>query len=287
MIYTRIYDSLFPSQASPTALGDNEDRKPLYMAWDRTQVPPVGSHVWLTDSDLSRAPGLKAAGYLPVGWILEGRSLRSDPYDYVEAHNDAFEAIVTRDSVTLTLPNAVEYIRGGTRIAPGEWRRDNDLKNYDNNESEVSIVASDKHTTVGHQMRHRLIEHFGDRIDAYGPSYVPLPEGRKVHALAPYKFSLAIESGQNEGITEHLIDCLLTGTVPIYYGAPTHVLFDAFGIIQVSSFEQAVQRIGEVLEEPQANYYDRIYAIERNFMAAHDFTLVEDWLYRRYPELFT
>ncbi|GAG39815.1 unnamed protein product, partial [marine sediment metagenome] len=43
----------------------------------------------------------------------------------------------------------------------------------------------------------------------------------KVTALAPYRFSIVVESVRMPGyFSEKLIDCLSVGTTPIYYGAP-------------------------------------------------------------------
>jgi len=58
--------------------------------------------------------------------------------------------------------------------------------------------------------------------------------------LSPYQFSIAMENTQQDYyFTEKLIDCFVTDTVPIYWGAPSiDKIFDRRGMIQFGSIKE-------------------------------------------------
>jgi hypothetical protein len=89
--------------------------------------------------------------------------------------------------------------------------------------AEISVICSTQSRTPTHRMRLAFVQalksHFGDRLDWYGNGVNPIPE--KWDALAPYRYSIALENSQAPHlITEKLLDCFLTWTHPIYWGAP-------------------------------------------------------------------
>jgi hypothetical protein len=49
----------------------------------------------------------------------------------------------------------------------------------------------------------------------------PIPDGEKSYVLSQYKFCLCFENSKFPGyITEKILDCFFSGTIPIYLGAP-------------------------------------------------------------------
>lgn len=87
----------------------------------------------------------------------------------------------------------------------------------------LSIVCSSLDVTAYHRQRlkfvKRLVEHFGSRIDVFGSAYRPIED--KWHAIAPYRYHVAIEnSARDHYWTEKLADAFLGGALPIYCGAP-------------------------------------------------------------------
>ena len=68
-------------------------------------------------------------------------------------------------------------------------------------------------------------------IDLYGNGYKAIIN--KEEGLKDYCFSFAIENSVEPGyFTEKILDCFLTGTIPIYYGDPSiQETFDNRGII--------------------------------------------------------
>ena len=76
--------------------------------------------------------------------------------------------------------------------------------------------------------------------------------------------------------TEKILDCFVTGTVPVYYGSPD--IFDFFnedGIILLNDdFD-----VASLNEE---EYYKRMGAIEDNFNRALKYDVIEDIIYEKW-----
>jgi hypothetical protein len=120
------------------------------------------------------------------------------------------------------------------------------------------------------------------QLDAFGPgagAYV----NDKTEALAPYMFSVVFENcRQDMYFTEKLIDCFLTGTVPIYWGPPrleeSH-LFNNDGILYIQGDScAALDAILPQLSEKW--YYDHLGAIVDNFHRGMNYRITEDRLWK-------
>lgn len=280
MIEVPIFDSAFEGQEAANANGDNLGRAPAYFRWrhlqSMNQVQP-GQLVWLTDSQVYQgdAARINERGAVAVAWLLEPRDLHPENYEYVEAHADDFELIVTHDAELLSLKAACFAPWGGTRVAPAEWQVYPKSRN-------VSIVASPKRGMEGHGLRHAAITALGHRADAFGPEYRPME--RKLDSLVPYRYQVVFENCRRDfWFTEHLIDCFLTGTVPVYWGCPgisRH--FEPAGIIEITSLADLMHAVPHLDED---DYRHRLRAVRDNFVLAHEYTLTEDWIARRHPEL--
>ena len=77
--------------------------------------------------------------------------------------------------------------------------------------------------------------------------------------------------------TEKLIDCLVTGTIPIYFGCPSiHKFFNIDGFIILDS-ENDLDAISKQIT-PE-NYHLKLKAVQENFEKALQYILIEDWLF--------
>jgi len=85
-----------------------------------------------------------------------------------------------------------------------------------------SIISSGKIDLEGHKLRHNVIAWLRLRdynVDVLGRGYKPFEQ--KQDGLLSYTYSVVIENVQESGyFTEKLLDCLICGTLPIYWGAP-------------------------------------------------------------------
>jgi len=95
-----------------------------------------------------------------------------------------------------------------------------------------SIVTSNKYWALGHKIRLAILNNpFYTTLDKYGRGINPIDD--KIDGLKEYAFSFAIENSSERGYyTEKILDCFLTGTIPIYWGDPgIDTIFDKNGII--------------------------------------------------------
>ena len=64
-----------------------------------------------------------------------------------------------------------------------------------------------------------LKKHFGDQIDLFGRGLNDFED--KWDVLANYKYTVAIENDFcDDWVTEKYFDCILSNTLPFYYGCP-------------------------------------------------------------------
>lgn len=119
----------------------------------------------------------------------------------------------------------------------------------------LSLVCSDQTWLPGHKLRfafvNKLIGHFKDRIDVFGRGFNPID--CKNDALAPYKYSVAIENSVVPGyFTEKIADCYLMHTLPLYYGCPDiDTYFDpaSYMLLNPADYKGSISKIEALLED--------------------------------------
>lgn len=139
------------------------------------------------------------------------------------------------------------------------WHLDKNIKellalNNIEKEKKISVVCSDLTNLPGHKLRYalvnKLIGHFKDRLDVYGRGFNPI--ANKWDALAPYKYSIAIENNAVNGyFTEKITECYLAHTMPIYYGAPdidNYFSSHSYVTIDINNYKKTIETIERVLE---------------------------------------
>ena len=104
----------------------------------------------------------------------------------------------------------------------------------------ISLIASNKSQLEGHKLRHHIINKVKDirSINVMGKGYSPF--NHKEDGLLPYMFSIIVENCKEENyFSEKLIDCLLCGAIPIYWGAPDiSDYFDTSGMIIFNNLDE-------------------------------------------------
>ena len=150
----------------------------------------------------------------------------------------------------------------------------------------MSIIASGKNQTIGHQLRHRVIRELdmisNPSIDVLGNGYKPFKN--KKDGLEKYKFSIVIENSiQDTYFTEKIIDCFATKTVPIYYGTSKITdFFDKDGIIPFTTVDELKEIIDNITDQ---DYSKMIKGIENNFNKYKNFTIPENFIESNYSDL--
>lgn len=203
---------------------------------------------------------------LKIGWIGEPRGIahRIDKlYASLEQQaragtlfdKEGFDYIYTHDQSLLELDPRFRFLVGnGTQIK---------FPRLHNKTKMTSMITSNKNQTEGHQLRNRLAAKWSDSVDLYGSGYNYIRV--KEQGLVDYRFSVAVENVKlRTWITEKVLDCFATGTVPLYWGTPEITeYFNADGIIFIDEdFD-----INSLTEQ---DYVRRLPAIQDNFMRVLD-----------------
>ena len=117
----------------------------------------------------------------------------------------------------------------------------------------ISVVASDLTQLPGHKNRfafvNKLIGHFKERIDVFGRGFNPIDD--KWNALAPYKYSIAVENNKHKGyFTEKITECYIAHTIPVYYGAPDindYFISESLLSIDITDYRKSIEQIENLL----------------------------------------
>lgn len=273
-----IFDKSF-AHAKLMCNGDLTIFKSKYFNWNRN-LQLKKDICFYTDSAIGENISIQSNRHkINVGLLIEPYSVSRELYDFVsqiQIHAQ-YDIILTHcQSLINCNPNIFKYYPfGGTWI----FKKDHKLHNKSKN---ISIIASNKKTTYGHKLRHETIKELGSKLDIFGrdSNFIKY----KGDALIPYRYSIVIENDNNEYFfSEKLIDCLITGTVPIYWGTDISNFFDMDGIIEFKNIDDLKLKIGDLTEE---KYNQMLPSIQKNIQTAKKYIVTEDNIWNILMENF-
>jgi len=221
-----------------------------------------------TDQMIENVNVVNLPGKKKVAWLIEPREINPALIDRAKQLSHHFDAVVTHDkSLISSISNGYYASIASSWIKPQDW------KVHDKSKL-ISIVASSKNFTSGHKLRHEAAQLI-DENDRYGSAYKAVDN--KIVALRDYKFSIVIENCRQDGFfTEKLVDALIVGTVPIYWGcADISEHFDTRGMICFNSLEDLKNILKSDLE---LFYNERRKYIESNAIIARKFASCDEEL---------
>lgn len=160
--------------------------------------------------------------------LVEPPSVQRRYYQMIPHLARRFHRILTHNPAILAASSNARFTPHG-----GTWVRrpvDPDTPKT----ARISIIASEKKSTEGHRLRHRIADWSRTAaadLDLLGGAYRRL--GDKAAGHLPYAFSVVIENCRVEGyFTEKIVDALLCGSLPVYWGAPDiERYFDPQGLV--------------------------------------------------------
>jgi len=261
----KIYDRAFAHADYTT-----DFQKSKYVTWDRNYHPQAEEPVFYTDSMLAHINGESSNKY---ALLIEPPSISPSTYLFIKNNYHRYEKVLTYNKELLDEgKNFIFYPHSGCWISPS------DQKTYEKTKI-CSTIVSTKKSTIGHKLRHDIISKYNKNIDVYGRGYSPVKY--KISALKDYMFSITIENCKIDYyFTEKLIDCFMTGTIPIYYGCPSiSKFFDVNGMIIIDKIDDMKKIIPSLSKEL---YINKISSIKSNFEKAKKFLIAEDWIYENY-----
>tara|TARA_A100001234_G_scaffold33023_1_gene25595 strand:- start:83 stop:961 length:879 start_codon:yes stop_codon:yes gene_type:complete len=212
------------------------------------------------------------------GWLIEPRwynpmtaEIKRNPEPYIKA----YDAIFTHDKELLDLDPTFKFVFGQGSIIE-------EVGVFEKTKL-VSCIVSDLQMSDGHKFRLEIANQIANsgEVDMYGKAFNFIP--RKIDAVKDYMFSFAMENSCYESyFTEKLHDCLLTGTIPVYLGAPDiGDFYNLDGIIVMERDDEGnVIFDSEVLTEEY--YYDHLDAVKDNYNRVLETQTAEDFMYINY-----
>ena len=202
-------------------------------------------------------------------WLIEPSIINGENYVNIIKNKENFKYIFTHHkNVIPQAENAVYIPQGGT------WMREEDINIHEKSKV-VSSLFSWKNWNAYNRMRFRVYDRLKDdgRVDFYGSGCEKEIEF-KIDALKDYMFSIVIENCVESGyFTEKILDCFLTGTIPVYVGSrDTSNYFDENGIIYFEGDED----LPSILEKLNSEYYmSKIESVRKNFELAKEYMFPE------------
>jgi len=176
---------------------------------------------------------------IKIALLLEPRVIKNYTYDFIEKNYNLFDYIFTFDDYLINnIPNCFYYAFGTTHIERKHF--------FIHKKTElVNIIASNKKWTFGHKLRHSIINKFGSNINPIGRGYKPFE--KKIEGMSSM-FQIVVENCSVNGyFTEKIIDCFVTGTIPIYWGCKNiDNFFDINGILRFNNFSELENILNEI-----------------------------------------
>lgn len=214
-----------------------------------------------------------------VGIACEPEAISHGRYEFIKNHKN-FDLLLTHDEEILkSCPNSKLCLYGTT------WIPQSVYENIDTTRKQpkISCLTGSKEMTPAHTYRKFLytnqlriplpITWFRSSAGKLLPTYqhnpiLPIDGEGKVSLFLDFQYSIAIEnSRQTHYFSEKLIDCLVTKTIPIYYGCPNiSEYFDTRGwiILETTNIDEFVFKVHNFLPK----YEDCRDTIEHNYHEA-------------------
>jgi hypothetical protein len=193
----------------------------------------------------------------------------------VIVHADSFTKILSFDAdVVNSCVNAEPFYFGScwvltNRSGNGAGLKEEYHSAFDiKSKFQVSFIKSNKNELPGHKLRHSILPLLENEysFDLF------FPKERletKIPLFKDAMFHITIENSQYDNyITEKVIDCFMSYTIPIYWGCPNiSEYFDKKGII----FFNTKEELHKILENLTPEFYvERIEAIKHNYNIAKE-----------------
>lgn len=196
----------------------------------------------------------------------------TEPVENIIKHHKAYDRIVTSNPEVLRHCVNSTFMAYGTTWLNKSKHHPDAFGKYDKSLSElpkelsISMICNSLQGKPGYDIRRTVLMN-QDKINIKKKFYsstrfpisgVPFLPGDDKISLFNSMYSVAIESSQEENyFTEKLIDCLITKTIPVYWGCPN--IYHYFDTSYWIKIEDVLQN-----EYTEKHYNDNIEKINQN-----------------------
>ena len=250
------------------------EKKPDNVRYVKNQIKWDGITVF-TDKMLAAVDQVDSP--VKVAWLIEPYDLIPYMYDQIKTIEDKFDFVFTYEE-TLLKHNPDIYKFHPCDCSGIEFHSH---KLHEKTKL-VSMIYSEKTWLFGHRLRHiiakTLIPQMGyDKIDFFGRA-TENPLELKSEGTNPYMFQIAIENAQRRFyFADKIYDCFVTGTVPIYWGAPN--IGDFFDLRGILTFNHP-NELKEILQSLSPEKYESMLdGVKENFERVKKYIRPDDLLF--------
>lgn len=260
-----------------------------YINWDR-ELKNLNNPIFYSHMEMFKINKLNTPKENSYGLIFESRGIDLQTYGSIESLIPKFNKVFTHNSEYLKKYENCKWIPGG-----GIWVGGRSDAPHGEGEIKIqektklcSMVSSTKQMCVGHLTRLGMMNLLKDnaKVDKFLGGGGPGQEGwiPIFKSLKDYMFSIVIENYVDDlYITERILNCFATGTIPIYLGA-TNIkeIFNENGIIQLNNIKSTEEFYDLFKKLSNEDYYSRMDAIKDNFNRCLKYKSLEDYIYNTY-----
>lgn len=274
-----ILDNQF-SHTHPGSFGCGDLRTPpSQFEWDRTGKD-INDLVVITENSFWTVDSINCK--TKIGLILEPPAYNPGSYEWIKrsCNYTKFKYILTHNKELLSIDDRFKWYPFG-----GCWLTKEQQQVYPKTKN-ISIIASWKNMTEGHNLRHEVVKRFGDRIDIFGNGYNKIDS--VFTALKDYKYTIVIENERRKGwFTEKLLNALRSGTTPIYWGASDIYQYGFHGMSifpfkSIDELEDIVNGLNSFFDPNETSYIEEGSPVRQSFETAAQYCIPEDWLWNNF-----
>ena len=236
---------------------------------------PWDGITYFTDKTLHLASQIKST--VKVGWLIEPGDLLPGLSNAAKMTQNHFDLILTYEQDLLDHnPNKFKFLPCDTSGIEKQSHKIHKKTKL------VSMIYSDKQWLTGHKIRHMIANSLiskikYDKIDLLGRA-TNKPLDLKSEGTNDYMFQIAIENLKRKNyFADKIYDCFVTGTVPIYWGAPNIAdFFDIRGILVFNNPQELANILKSLSKE---KYESMLPYVKNNFELVKKYLTPDDLLF--------
>jgi hypothetical protein len=257
----------------------------LISDWMRPELLKFNTNILLVVDKEVHVSKLKKFKGKKILLLAEPEAILPNMKIYVSQNGHLYDHIITYDvDILKNFKNSILMLWGQC------WIDSNYYNNIDTTKKlfKMSSITGEKALTKGHKLRRNIYDlqqqiaipnvfymsrHKSEKDKLMNICNNPTLEGSKIELFDTFKYSLVIEnSRQTNYFTEKLIDCLITKTIPIYWGCPNiSNFFDITGwiILESDNVDENIKVINNIKDNYDL-YHD---TINKNYDVAKHYAI--------------
>jgi len=243
---------------------------PKYVEWVKDGSADISFHI--DHAVLNRVnPDKKNYGWIHESSQQTYRHVMTSIRNNISQIEDQYELIFTHDRRLMSLSKKMTLVPS----LQVPWIADRKIHKKS---KLLSMIASTKLMCPAHTYRQTVWKKYINQLDLFGTGHNPNRQiEKKEMGLNDYYFSIVVENDNYpDWISEKVTDCFATGTIPIYWGAPSiGEFFNEKGIITLTD-EFKVSDLSPEL------YFSKMEYIKDNFERVMSMPIAEDYMYNKH-----